>query len=224
MQPFRRCCYRGLKHRFPGTAFRNAVLILCASALLPASAFGTPAEEISRAVAVTGAADVSTAGPRQFLKAFTAVAMRTQPRELPQYVIAAANLRPDLASNIVAVAVKAAVKNSEEKPRVLCAVIDRIIRAAIAANPDAVVAIVRAGASASPQMRQCVVNGAISAAPMAKDAIVQAANAKAIPFAFLTFSAADSSGFSFTAATLSPANISDLRDSDVNSPEQPPTP
>lgn len=150
--------------------------------------------------------------------------MRTQARQLPDYVVAATNLRPDLVSNIVAVAVKAAVRKSEEKPGVLCAVIDRIIRAAIAANPDAVVTIVRAGASAAPQMRQCVVNGAISAAPMARDAIVQAATARAVPFAFLTFSASDSSGFSFNAATLSPAHISDLGDSNVNSPEQPPSP
>jgi hypothetical protein len=158
------------------------------------------------------------------LKAFTAVALRVQPRALPDYVIAATNLRPELAPNIAAVAIKAAVKNLEDKPRALCAIIDRIVRAAIAANPDAVITVVRAAASASPQLRQCVVNGAISAAPMAKDAIVQAALTRAIPFAFLTFNASAQSGFSFSAPTLNPANISDLGDDVVNSPEQPPTP
>jgi hypothetical protein len=205
--------------------FRNAALILCLSAVLPAAADGAPAEEIAKAVAVNnGVTDVAAARPKQFLKAFTSVALRANPRDLPDYVVAAINLRPDLASTIAAVAVKAAVKNWEGKPNALCAMINRIINAAIAANPDAVVLIVKAGAGASPELRHCVVTGAISAAPMAKEAIIQAATAKAVPFAFLTFSATDTSGFSFTAATLSPANISDLENDTVNSPEQPPTP
>jgi hypothetical protein len=198
--------------------------ILCASVLFPAAAFATPAEEISRAVAVQGVADLATAKPKQFLKAFTAVALRIQPRELPAYVIAAVNLRPDLAPNIVAVAVKAAVKNSENRPTTLCAIIERIVRAAIIANPDAVIAVVRAAASSAAPLRHCVANGAISAAPQLKDAILQAAAARALPFAFLTFSASHQSGFSYAAPTLNPANISDLGDDEVNSPEQPPAP
>ena len=204
--------------------FRTALLSVCASALLGASAFATPAEEITRAVAVHGVSDVSLAQPKQFLKAFTAVALRTQPRELPDYVIAAIDLRPDLSSKIVAIAIKAAVKNWEAKPAALCAMIDRIIKAAIAANPDSVVSIVKGGASASPELRHCIVSAAIAAAPHEKDAIVHAATARTLPFAFLTFSATDNSGFSFTPATLSPANISDLGDNgSVNSPEQPPS-
>lgn len=200
------------------------MLVLSASAFLATSALATPAEEISRAVAVTGVGDVAAAHPKQFLKAFTAVAFRAQPRQLPDYVIAAINLRSDLAPNIVAVAIKAAVKNSEGKPGTLCALVDRIIRAAIAANPEAVVAIVKAASSAAPELRQCVLTAAISTVPGYKDAIIQAANARALPFAFLTFSATDRSGFSFNAPTLNPANISDLGSGSVNSPEQPPTP
>lgn len=200
------------------------MLTVCAAAVLPVSAFATPTEEISQAVAVQGVANHSSAQPKQFLKAFTAVALRIQPRALPDYVIAAINLRPELASNIVAVAVKAAVKNCEGKPRVLCAIIDRIVRAAIAANPDALLAVVRAAASTSPELRHCVASAAISAAPTAKDAILQAALTKPVPFAFLSFSANGQSGFSYTAPTLNPANISDLGGSNVNSPEQPPKP
>jgi hypothetical protein len=203
---------------------RVAALVLCASAFLTASAPATPAEEISSAVAVNGVADVSAAHPKQFLKAFTAVALRTQPRELPNYVIAAINLRSELAPNIVAVAVKAVLKNSDMKPGARCVLVDRIIRAAIAANPDAVIAIVKAAASASPELRQCVISAAISTVPGEKDAIIQAAKTKTIPFAFLTFSATDTRGFSFTAATLNPANISEIGDDSVNSPEQPPPP
>lgn len=203
---------------------RKHLLLACASILLSASAFATPAEEITNAVAVTGAADVSQARPRQFVKAFTAVALRVPPRELPDYVVAAINLRPDLASSSVAIAVKAAVKNWEAKPAALCGMIERIVRAGIAANPDAAVSIAKAASSASPELRKCVMEAAIAAAPDAKDAIVHAATAATQPFAFLTFSATDTSGFSFTAATLSPANISNLGgDGNVNSPEQPPS-
>jgi hypothetical protein len=175
-------------------------------------------------VTVTGAADVSQARPRQFVKAFTAIALRVPPREVPDYVIAAINLRPDLAPNVVGVAIKSAVKNSEANPAALCAMIERIVRAGITANPDAAVSITKAASAASPELRRCIVEAAIAAAPGARDAIAHAAIAMAQPFAFLTFSATDSSGFSFTAATLSPANISNLGgDGNVNSPEQPPS-
>ena len=203
---------------------RKHLLLACASILLSTSAFATPAEEITSAVAVNGAGDVSQARPRQFVKAFTAVALRVPPRELPDYVVAAINLRPDLAPNVVAVAIKSALKNWEAKPAALCGMIERIVKAAIAANPDAAVSITKAATSASPELRKCVVEAAIAAVPNAKDAIVRAATAAAQPFAFLTFSATDTSGFSFTAATLSPANISNLGgDGNVNSPEQPPS-
>lgn len=207
-----------------GCRFRgNLLLLLGASVLLSASAFATPTEEINRAVAVNGVSDVSQARPRQFVKAFNAVALRTSPRDLPEYVVAAINLRPDLAPNIVAVAIKAAVKNWEAKPAALCGLVERIVSAAIAVEPEAAASIAKAGASVWPELRRCVLEGAISAKPDNKEAIVKAVNARSLPFAFLTFSATDTSGFSFTAATLNPANISDLGNhGNVNSPEQPP--
>jgi hypothetical protein len=191
---------------------------------LAAQAFATPAEEISRAVEANGVSDVSQARARQFVRAFTAVTFRVPPRELPDYVAGAIDLRPDLAPNVVAVAVKAAVKNWETKPQLLCALIERIVRAAIAANPDAAVAIAKAGASAAPTLRRCVISAAVDAAPEAKDQIVEGATAKTIPLAFLTFSAADASGFSSWGANLNPANISQVGGNGVvNSPEQPPS-
>lgn len=202
---------------------RNLALVLCSLLLSAVSGLATPTDEITRAVAANGVSDVSQARPRQFVKAFNAVALRTAPRDLPDYVIAATNLRPDLAPNVVAVAIKAGIKNWEAKPEMLCALIERIVRAAIVVNPPAAASIAKAGASASTELRRCVLEAALSAAPDKKDAIVKAVTSPTQPFAFLTFSASDSSGFSYTAATLSPANISDLRDDDnVTSPEQPP--
>ncbi|MFN2623425.1 MAG: hypothetical protein ABR611_11320 [Chthoniobacterales bacterium] len=187
--------------------------------------FATPAEEITRAVEANGVSDVSQAQPRQFVKAFAAVTFRVQPRDLPNYVVGAINLRPDLAPSVVAVAVKAARKNRETQPQLLCAMIERIVQAAIAANPDAAVAIAKAGASAAPTSRVCVISAAIAAAPQAKDQILEAASAKTIPLAFLTFSASDASGFSsWGSGNLNPANISQIGGNGVvNSPEQPPS-
>lgn len=219
MNSFRQLLDRIFNRSFP----RKNVLIACASILLSASAFATPAEEITRAVTVNGAVDVSQARPRQFVKAFTAVALRVPPRELPDYVIAAIHLRPDLASSVVGAAIKSAIKNSEANGAASRALVERIVRAGIAATPDAVVSITKAATAAAPELRKFIMEAAITAAPQEKDAIVHAATATTIPFAFLTFSATDASGFSFSAATLNPANISNLEnDGAVNSPEQPP--
>ena len=203
---------------------RFFLVALCGSFLLSASAFGTPTEEITRSLVANGISDVSQARPRQFSKSFNAVALRVAPRDLPDYVAAAVSLRPDLAPHVVAVAVKAAVRNWEAKPDALCGMIQRIVKAAIAVNPEAAPSIAKASASVWPELRRCAVEAAIAAAPESKEAIVNAVTSRSIQFAFLTFSASDTSGFSFTPATLSPANISDLGDKgDVNSPEQPPS-
>lgn len=207
---------------FPSFSRRVASVALGVLLLIASPAFATPGDEISSALKTNGIADVSAAKPRQFLKAITPVVLRTSSRDVPEYVIAAINLRPDLAANIVAIAVKAVIKNSEANRGTLCLIVERVVTAAIAANPNAAVSITRAGIAAAPQMRSCVASAAVAASPDRKQAILQAA-ARPIPLAFLTFSAADSSGFSFNAATLSPANISDLSDDDdVASPEQPP--
>jgi hypothetical protein len=205
--------------------FARLILTLSCALLIAAPAFANPTEEITRAVTVTGVADVSAARPRQFLKAFTAVALRVQPRDLPDYVTAAINLRRELAPNAVAVAVKAAVKNRESKAELLCPLIERIVQAAIAANRDAAVAIAKAAAAAAPHLRRCVVAAAISLAPEAKDQIAEAATNKIPPFAFLSFSASDSGAFSYKATTLNPANVSEpVDDGSVTSPEQPASP
>ena len=91
-------------HR-PNTFLRN--LVLCGCTVLAVPVFASPADEIIRAVKANGVSDVSHARPQQFVKAFAAVTVRVQPRDLPAYVAGAINLRPDLTANVVAVAVKA---------------------------------------------------------------------------------------------------------------------
>ena len=198
------------------------LLVTCVSTFLTASSFATPAEEIARAVAVNGVSSISQARPTQFLKAFTSVALRTQPRDLPDYVVAAVSLRSDLSPNIVAVAVNAATRRWEAKPEALCAIVQRIVKEAITADPEAAVPIANAAISASPELRRYIVAAAISAKPDEKNVIVRATDDKTVPFAFLSFPAFDSSGRAFTAAPLNPSNIWDLENAgNVNSPEQP---
>jgi hypothetical protein len=203
--------------------FARLLLTFSCALLLSAPAFANPTDEITRAVTVNGVATVSAAQPQQFVKAFTAVTLRVPPRSLPDYVIAASNLRPDLTANAVAVAIKAAARNCESKPELLRTLAERIVKAAIAANPNAAVAVAKAGASAAPNLRRCVVAAAIAAAPEAKNDIVEAAASNTPPFAYLSFSASDFGGFSYRGrATINPANFSEpVDDTTVISPEQP---
>lgn len=194
----------------------------CAMAVLATTSFATPAEEIARAVAV-GASDISQATTKQFVRAFTAVALRTPQRDLPAYVTAAINLRPDLAPKIVAAAVKVAGKHSEARRGRLCEMIDRIVKAAVAANPKAILSITRAAVAANPALRACVASSALAAA---REQGLNVSRESGLTMALLSFATHQpnmDAPNSFGTGTINPANISDLRESNpVNSPEQPP--
>jgi len=196
---------------------------MCALAVQVASSFATPTEEITQAVAVGGASDISQARTRQFARAFTAVALRTPQRELPAYVAAAISLRPDLSSKIVAAAIKVAVRQWKSKPATLCEMIDRIVRSAVAANPEAVLSIARAAANASSGLRPCVASSALAAA---REQGLDTSNDSRLSLALLSFATHQpnmEAPASFGTGTINPANNSDLRESSpVNSPEQPP--
>jgi hypothetical protein len=107
--------------------FARFLLTFSCALLLKAPAFANPTDEITRALTVNGAASVSAAQPRQFRKAFTALTLRVPPRNLPDYVVAAIGLRPDLSANTVAIAVRAAARNWESKPELLCSLVERIV-------------------------------------------------------------------------------------------------
>jgi hypothetical protein len=198
-------------------------IALAASALAspPPSALTAAPGEIERAIKVAGASDSQHANQRQFLRGFTAVLIGVKRRDVPAYVTAAVTMRPDLAKAIARAALLAQGRNAEENSD-SCDFISAVIRAAIAACPEAAAEIVRAAIAFDPQSRSCVVAAALSAAPGEKAAILQA---RTQTLAFLTVSALRDPGFSLGVATLNPANISDLGDNGhVNSPEQPPSP
>lgn len=202
------------QRRFRRLLLAGFVFISSASLLV-----ATPADEIARAVRTGGAAQVGDASPERFLVGYTAVISRANLRELPDYVTAAIRLRPDLSTQITASSIRAAGRNARNR-RAVCAVVDRVVRAAILANPDAAVAIARAAVQAAPALRQCIVAAAIAAAPQQRVAILEA-TAPGASLAGLLREAGSEGDFSFGFAAMSPANFSDIGGT-VVSPEQPP--
>lgn len=198
------------------TLLLAAFVVLGSASLL----FATPADEVTRAVRAGGAAQVVDASPERFFVAYTAVISRVSLRQLPDYVTAAVRLRPDLSTQITVASIRAAGR-SAPNPRMLATVVDRIVRAAILANPDAAVAIARAAVGAFPGLRETIVAAAIAAAPQDRLAIFQATAASA-SLAGLFRDAGSEGNFSVGFGSMSPANFSDTG-GNVISPEQPPS-
>ncbi len=149
--------------------------------------------DLSRAIRVAGASSPGTATPDQFMRALNSLFVRSNPRQLCDYVGAAVRARPDLTDKIVVAAL------SVSRKQISCEDIDCIIRAAIDAHPAATREIVRAAVAAAPLLRDCVVAAANAVQPC------QEANAFVEP---RTITATD------------PANF---RSEEVVSPEQPPS-
>jgi hypothetical protein len=204
--------------------------LLCAAALSAAPVGASPTETLTRAVKAGGSPSIATADPESFTRAFTAVAARVRPREVPAYVSAAVKLRPDLADKIVVAAitlVNSGGKNVVDKTVILwlrptvrgvfdeadsCERISAIVKAAISAYKPAAVAIIKAAISVEPMMRDCIVTAAIAADPDQEYAIRQAAG-EAIALT------SNNNGNGFYQA-LNPASYQGA--GNVVSPEQPP--
>jgi len=180
-------------------------LILAALAFLPGQATAAPADEISRAVIAAGAASVAQANATQFIRGFTAVVVRASQKNIALYVTAAIKMRPDLASQITIAAINA---HRGTGTNVTCDWVDPIIRAAIAAAPDAKKALVRAAIQSEPWARECI----LAAANMSGETET----------AFLRPSGVDAGNVNGAAiGTINPANIGANGQGNVNTPEHP---
>jgi hypothetical protein len=115
--------------------------------------------DLTRAVRVAGASSPGTATPDQFMRALNSLFVRSNARQLCDYVGAAARAQPDLADKIVVAAV------SVSRRQLSCEDIDCIIRAAIDAHPSATKEIVSAAVAAAPRLRDCIVAAANLAQP-----------------------------------------------------------
>lgn len=160
-----------------------------------ASSLASPTDAITGTVLASGAPSTKA---RAFINAFSSVAIRVKDKQLPSYVAAAVTLRPGLADKIVAAALKS--RPPEDRPSL--DLIGRIVKAAIAAAPDAKRAIVHAALETSPWARECI----LAAAEIDENHI-----------AFFRPSGVN--------GTINPANISTAGgQGNIQSPEQPPTP
>ncbi len=145
-----------IARRFSAAAF--LVVVIAATGFFPGSAQASPSDEISRAVAKAGAPSVKQADAATFTQAFTSVVVRVKSKNVASYVTAAVTLRPDLAPQITVAALNA--HRADGKDYADCSWVDPIIRAAIAAAPDAANAIVREAIAADPSARQCILAAA----------------------------------------------------------------
>ena len=171
--------------------------------LFPAKVEASPADEISRAVLAAGATSVAQANAQTFIQGFSAVIVRAKASNIAGYVTAAIKLRPDLASAITVAALRAHHQDATDRS---CGWVDSIIRAAIAAAPDAKKALVRAAIEAEPWARECI----LAAAGMSSDT----------EMAFFRPPGVDAGNVNSAAiGTINPANIG--ASGGVVSPERP---
>jgi hypothetical protein len=189
------------------------------SVLLAASSFSAPADDLRTTIAAGGAGDLAHAPTNLFLRAFTAVALRAKSRDLPAYVEAGIKMRPELTFRIVARAIRLAARKD---PTSSCSLISRIVQAAITANPDETVEIVNTAIAARPALVHCIIEAATAIAPDQQSAI--AALETNFSLGLLSLTANAEIGPWQGSGTLNPANVSDLRNGAIVSPEQPPKP
>lgn len=213
----------------PNSPGRTTLFSVFATTLALALFFGaapltlaSPEDELSRA-ATAAISNNGQESSEQFLRGFTATAVRIKRREIPAYVSAALHLRMDLAPAITAAAVTVVINNPPAERRSECALISRIIAAAIEANPAEAVPIVQAALEVTPNFSECIVAAAVAAAPDQKVAILRAAQTHPTLFAFLRLTRTENGGIPIErAGALNPASLTVHNTVVVISPEQAP--
>lgn len=207
------------------TAFSNRrhwmILLVALVCVLPgASSFAAPGDDIKAAIIAGGAPDIAHAPRAIFLRGFTAVALRIKQRDLPHYVAAAIQMRPDLTRKIVAAAMKVMARQDRG---LSCVAVTHMINIAIAANPDLAMAIAKAAIEARPDLVHCILTAASMAAPEQQSQFAMLETHFSL--GLISSVIVDSEMQPWLGiGTLNPANVSDFRqDRPVISPEQPPS-
>jgi hypothetical protein len=206
-------------------AFRDGrrwtvLLVLLAFVLPTASSFATPADDIKAAIVAGGAPDISHAPRDIFLRGFTVVALRVKPRDLPDYVAAAIQMRPDFTRKIMFAALKIMARQDR---RLNCATVARMISVAVAVNPDYAVAIAKAAIQARPELASCVIAAASATVPEQQGQIAKLETNFSLTLVSLVISAPEMEPW-HGIGTLNPANVLDFRpENPIVSPEQPPS-
>ena len=150
----------------------------------------------------------SSAAADQFIAGFITTTVRLEGSKLISCITTTAKLRPDLASKIVVCALNISRLSSHLPGAGLSfAIIDQIVRAAIAGAPESAAAIVKAAIESEPYARESIIAAAIAVAPDQESEINAAAN-ETSPMSMF--------------ALRGRINPVEDRPSSVNSPEQPP--
>ncbi len=196
-------------------------IVIAVTGFFPGHAQASPSsasEEISRAVIAAGAASVKQADASTFIQGFSSVVIRPKCTDIARYVTAAVKLRPDLAAQIAVAALKAHRRNGSD---LSCECVDPIIRAAVAAAPDAKKAIVRTALAAEPWAKECI----WAASGMSRDEMAfiwAAAGMSGDETAFFRPPGVDAGNVNGSAiGTINPGNIGAGGHGNVNTPENP---
>jgi hypothetical protein len=187
--------------------FALRLLLSAASVLIATSMFSAPADEITRAVTAGGASTVKSADAKTFTRGFSAVLIKQKEDQVAAYVTAAVKLRPDLGCQTFDAALRAVLGNkpaSSQRTNNLT----QIVKAAVAADPEAAACVVSAAIRFDSAAREQVVAAALAAAPDQRTAIMQAAS-EAKGGASMRGASFDAEGQPGGAGTMNPANLSD---------------
>jgi hypothetical protein len=167
-----------------------------------------PADQMAPPITVR-ASSSATGAAAEFLTVFISTAVRLNGAKFTSCLATAVKLRPDLAGKIVVCALNISRLNAHPLTGHLSlGTIDQIIRAAVAAAPEAAVDIVKAAIQSEPYARASIIAAALAVAPDQESSIRAAVN-ETVPMSILP---------SF--ATLNPKD--NAPSDNVNSPEQPP--
>jgi hypothetical protein len=167
-----------------------------------------PADQMAPPVTVRASSSDGGAAS-EFLTAFISTAVRLDGAKFISCLATAVKLRPDLAGKIIVCALNISRLNAHPLAgRLSFGTIDQIIKAAVAAAPEAASDIVKAAIQSEPYARECIISAAIASAPEEESAI-RAAVSEMTPMSILP-----------TAGRFNPADNAPF--GNVNSPEQPP--
>jgi hypothetical protein len=170
-----------------------------------------PADVIAPSITVQASKDAAQTAADEFLTGFITTAVRLEGPKFISCVTTAATLRPDLAGKIVICALNIARLNSHlPGGRLSFAMIDQIVKAAVAAAPQSAASIVKAAVESEPYARSLIIAAALATAP-GQEAEIQGAANETQPMSMLASAAT---------AGANPVNNGGL--GDVISPEQPP--
>src|SRR2546430_17726115 len=146
--------------------------VRCLSAEPTASAAN---DTLAAPITVHASSSAAQTAADQFIAGFITITVRLEGSKLNSCITTAAKLRPDLASKIVVCALNISRLNSHLPGAGLSfAIIDQIVRAAIAGAPESAAAIVKAAIESEPYVRELIIAAAIAVAPD-QEAEIQAA-------------------------------------------------